>query len=448
MPDHDDLPRRDPGGAPPGNQGPEKPAPELDVTLSSSVARTISSGGGGSRPGPSGPAPTAIGGYRILRVLGEGGMGIVYEAEQQNPRRLVALKVVRGGHFVDEATVRMFRREAETLARLRHPNIGAIYESGRTEDGQHFFAMELVQGDNLDVYLAKRGRATSPEEVRFRLALFRRIAEAVHYAHLRGVIHRDLKPSNIVISREAGSSAGAATLSGVRLPDVKILDFGLARITEGDVQATQMTEVGVIKGTLPYMAPEQARGHAEAIDVRTDVYALGVLLYEMLSGARPYDVSRGSLIEAVRIICEEPPRSLRSSLSGTRRLDPDIETIVGKALEKDADRRYATAAAMYEDVERYLASQPILARPPSTVYQLRKFAGRNRALVAGITATFVVLMAGAIVSSLLASAARRCSAATERSRTATTRCDSASARRCSARPRSCSAMPRACSASL
>ncbi|MCC6652736.1 MAG: tetratricopeptide repeat protein [Candidatus Eisenbacteria bacterium] len=354
--------------------------------------------------------PESIGHYRILSKLGEGGMGIVYEAEQQFPRRLVALKVVRGGRVIDENMVRAFRREVETLARLRHPNIGGIYESGRTDDGQYFFAMELVRGDHLDVFLSRRAQVMTTEEVRFRLGLFRRIAEAVHYAHQRGVIHRDLKPSNIIISRDVDSETSINTLSGARLPDVKILDFGLARITESDVQATQVTEVGVIKGTLPYMSPEQARGNADAIDVRTDVYALGVILYEMLSNAKPYDVSRSSLLEAVRVICEQQPRSLRSTISGSRRLDPDIETLVGKALEKDAERRYSSAAAMAEDVERYLSSQPILARPPSTLYQLQKFAARNRALVFGIAATFVVLLAGIVVSTREALRANRAEA--------------------------------------
>jgi serine/threonine protein kinase len=385
---------------------------ELDATIASpasGASRSASGSIGTSGPIPSAPTgelPESIGRYRIVGKLGEGGMGIVYEAEQQDPKRRVALKVVRG-KFVDESTIRMFRREAETLARLRHPNIAAIYESGRTDDGQHYFAMELVQGHNLDQFLSGRPRALTAEEVRFRLALFRRIAEAVHYAHQRGVIHRDLKPTNLFISDDARSEVSVTTLSGVRLPDIKILDFGLARITEGDVQATQVTEVGMIKGTLPYMSPEQARGNVELIDVRTDVYALGVILYEMLASAKPYDVSRASLIEAVRVICEEPPRSLRTTISGSRRLDPDIETIVGKALEKDAERRYASAAAMAEDVERYLASQPILARPPSTLYQMQKFAGRNRALVTGLAATFVVLVLGVVVSSWQAIRATR-----------------------------------------
>ncbi len=362
--------------------------------------------GGPSARATATPLPDRIGRYRIVGVLGEGGMGIVYEAEQESPRRRVAVKVVRGGHVVDEMQLRMFQREVDTLARLQHPNIGAIYESGRTEDGRHFFAMELVRGDTLDDYLAARGEAETADEIRFRLALFRKITDAVHYAHQRGVIHRDLKPSNIIVTEagahEADGSDTTTTWTGLRVPEIKILDFGLARITEGDIQAATLTaEIGVIKGTLPYMSPEQTRGDPEEVDLRADVYALGVILFEMLSGQRPYDLARGALIEAVRVICEVPPAPLRQTMPGVRRLDADVETIVGKALEKEADRRYSSAAALSQDVARYLSSQPILARPPSAVYQLRKFAARNRVLVGGIAATFVVLVAGVVVSTVL-----------------------------------------------
>jgi serine/threonine protein kinase len=363
-------------------------------------------------PTPTSPAqlPPTIGQYRILGKLGEGGMGMVYEAQQEHPKRKVAVKIVRGGQFVDEQRVRMFQREADTLARLKHANIATIYESGRTEDGQHFFAMELVRGETLEAYLKERPQPLTPQELELRLRLFRKIADAVHYAHQRGVIHRDLKPSNIVVTEEAARE-DASTVSGVHLPEIKILDFGLARITEGDVAATTMaTDVGVIKGTLPYMSPEQARGDPEEIDVRTDVYALGVVLYELLTGSRPYDVLRKSLAEAVRVICEDPPRPLKQTWSGVRRPDHDIETILGKALEKTADRRYASAAALSEDIGRYLTSQPILARPPSVTYQVRKFAQRNRVLVVGVAAIVVALAAGAVVSTWQAVRATRAEA--------------------------------------
>jgi len=340
-----------------------------------------------------------------LRKLGEGGMGVVYEAEQESPRRVVAVKVIQGGMFVDDARVRLFEREAEALARLRHPDIAVIYEAGRTREGLPFFAMELVKGDTLDTYMESRGPAASREEVRFRLALFRKIVDAVHYAHQRGVIHRDLKPSNILLTAEDSREVSGpdSTVQGLCLPAIKILDFGLAKITEGDISATTMnTGVGEIKGTLAYMSPEQARGDPEAIDVRTDVYALGVILYEMLAGQRPYDLARASLVEAVRVICEEPPRQLREAMRGSHRLDPDVETIVGKALEKESTRRYSSAAALSEDLTRQLTSQPIVARPPSTVYHLRKFAARNRVLVGGIAATFVALAAGATLATVLA----------------------------------------------
>ena len=348
--------------------------------------------------GDRGPAldeklPAEIGGFRILGKLGEGGMGIVYEAEQQNPRRRVALKVVRGGHFVDEAYLRMFRREAETLARLVHPNIASIYEAGRTDDGQHFFTMELVRGKALSQFVRDRlgGEAPDREQLRDRLKLFVTICRAVNYAHQRGVIHRDLKPSNLVVT-EAG--------------EVKVLDFGLARITDADVAAaTVMSEVGMIKGTLPYMSPEQARGDSREIDLRTDVYALGALLYEILSGRQPVDTS-GSLVQALHAICEVPPRPLRETAAGDA-IDADLRTIAEKALDKDPVQRYQSASDLADDVERYLESRPILAHPPSTMYQLRKLASRHRGSVAAAGAIAALLVVLAVTMAVQAQRVRK-----------------------------------------
>jgi serine/threonine protein kinase len=334
--------------------------------------------------------PSHVGDYAILGRLGEGGMGVVYEAEQRNPKRRVALKVIRGGQFVDELRVRMFQREVESLARLKHPDLAAILEAGRTDDGEHYFAMELVHGVTLDAYIAARTAPLDHDELAFRLRLFRRIADAVHYAHQRGVIHRDLKPSNILVS-------GA---------ELKILDFGVARITDADAGATMAPEVGVVKGTLPYMSPEQVRGDSTEVDVRSDVYALGVILYEILTGVRPYDIGT-NLLQAVRVICEQPPRALRSGWRWKTRLDPDLETIAAKALAKAADDRYASAAALSEDVERYLTSQPLIARPPSTIYQIKKLVQRRRGPFLAAAAALAIIVGLAVEMSVLYARSQR-----------------------------------------
>ena len=305
---------------------------------------------------PEQPIPTRIGSYLVHRRLGHGGMGVVYEAEQQVPRRMVAIKVVRGGQHVDEYRLRLFEREAQTLAKLRHPGIAAVYEGGRAEDGQPFFAMELVRGAPLNEFL-RSGEVSRPK----RLELFRRICSAINYAHQRGVIHRDLKPTNILIDAEGNP---------------KILDFGLARITDPDgAIKTETLQVGRIMGTLPYMSPEEARGNPDEIDVRSDLYSLGVVFYEMLTGELPYALHNRGIPEAIRIICEDAPRRPRMI---DRSLGGDLETIAMKALEKEPARRYQSVAAMSEDVERYLHNEPILARRASTLYHLRKFVVRHR----------------------------------------------------------------------
>jgi eukaryotic-like serine/threonine-protein kinase len=343
-----------------------------------------------------------IGSYRIIRQIGAGGMGVIYEAEQQQPKRLVALKVIQGTRLLDEQTIKLFEREAQALARLKHPGIAAIYESGRTPQGQHFFAMELVRGETLEAYLERSAESPimTPALLRERLAIFHKIAEAITYAHQRGVIHRDLKPSNIIIQREFDFGDSDAE----RVPGIKILDFGLARITESDmaVATTFGTEIGKIQGTLPYMSPEQIRGNPDEIDVRSDVYSLGIILYEMIAGRRPYDVHQMMLHEAARVICEVLPDPLAKSWSGTKRLDRDIETIVGKALEKDAPRRYQSVAALGEDISRFLTGQPILARPPNAVYQLRKMAARHKLGFAFTALVFVLIASFSIGISIQA----------------------------------------------
>jgi tetratricopeptide (TPR) repeat protein len=344
-------------------------------------------GASGPPPGPSGAhVPPRIGRYRILRVIGEGGMGTVYEAEQESPRRTVALKVIRPG-FVTPSHLRRFEQESHLLGRLQHPGIAQVYEAGTADSGhgpQPYFAMELVRGETLE-RVAEAHRL----DVRARLDLFARVCDAVHHAHQKGIVHRDLKPANILVD-EAGQP--------------KVLDFGVARATDSDVHATMHTEVGAIVGTLAYMSPEQVAADPTALDTRSDVYALGVVLYELLSGRLPYDLRQKGLTEAVRIIRDEDPTRL-SMISPPLR--GDVETITAKALSKERERRYASAAELAADIRRYLKDEPIVARPPTTSYQLRKFAARNRALVLGLAAVFVALLVGTGVSTWQAVRARR-----------------------------------------
>lgn len=353
---------------------------------------------------------SSIGGYRVIRKLGHGGMGVVWEAEQQMPRRPVALKVIRGGQLGDEHHVKLFEREVQTLARLKHPGIAAIHEAGCTADGEHFFAMELVRGESLADYLAhRRGESDHPFDTSEVLSLFLQVADAVSYAHQRAVIHRDLKPSNILVSCERFSRESSG--SGPVPPRIKIVDFGLARITEADVAATTaLSEAGTVRGTLQYMSPEQTRGNPDEIDLRSDVYSMGVILYEMLTGAPPYQLPATGVVEAIRIIRDDRPgqprrawAENRSTLnSTTRTLDRDLETIVLKALEKEPSRRYQSVSDMAGDIERHLAGHPIMARPPSAGYQLRKLVARHRT-GAGFLVALLLLLSGFLVVTALQS---------------------------------------------
>ena len=325
-----------------------------------------------------------IGRYRILRLAGEGGMGTVYEAEQDHPRRVVALKVIKPGLTAEEL-IRRFELESQALGRLQHPGIAQIYEGGTTDAGfgpQPYFAMEFIRGEDLKNYAGRHSLDT-----RARLELAIKICQAVEHAHQHGIIHRDLKPGNILVD-ETGQP--------------KIVDFGVARVTDSDAKVTRQTDVGQLVGTLAYMSPEQVAADPLGIDTRSDVYALGVVLYELLSGRLPYTVSR-QLHEAVRAIREEDPAALSAI---NRNYRGDIETIVMRALEKDKNRRYPSAAALAADIQHYLKDEPITARPASAIYQLSKFTRRHRALVAGMMAVFVALIAGVVASATQAMRAR------------------------------------------
>ncbi len=333
---------------------------------------------GSSQPENAPPFPEQIGRYRIVRRIADGGMGSVFEAEQDHPRRRVALKVIRADLASHEIR-RRFAHEAQILARLQHPGIAQIYDAGWADTpggSQPYFAMEYVSGLPLTTYANQRSL-----DVRERLRVFVRICQAVQHAHQKGVIHRDLKPGNILVD-DSGQP--------------KVLDFGVARATDSDLQqVTVRTDVGQLLGTLPYMSPEQVAADPAQLDTRSDVYALGVILHELLTGRLPYDLSRKMLHEAVRIIREVEPTTIGSE---SRIFRGDLETIVAKALEKDKERRYASAAELATDVERHLNDEPIVARPPSVFYQARKFTRRNKVLVAGLVSVFAALVTGTVVS--------------------------------------------------
>ena len=306
--------------------------------------------------------PERVGPYKVLRLLGVGGMGIVYVAEQERPRRTVALKVLQRG-LGSPALRRRFEHEAELLGRLRHPGIAQIYEAGTAGEGaqaQAYIAMELVDGRQLTDHADARRLGT-----RQRVELMHRVCEAIEHAHQRGIIHRDLKPANILID-ESGQP--------------KVLDFGVARALDAEVELTSYrTHVGQLVGTLPYMSPEQVEGDPAEIDTRSDVFALGVILYQLLTGRLPHEPTGRSLPEMARLIKDEAPPRLSTV---DKALRGDLEVIVAKALEKDKRRRYQSALDLGEDLRRDLSGEPIVAKADSAMYLLRKQLRRYRGLVA------------------------------------------------------------------
>ncbi|TWT42147.1 Serine/threonine-protein kinase PknA [Phycisphaerae bacterium RAS1] len=369
-----------------------RPSAPLDALASGGGARALAgslsqSDWTGADPSrlPALETPRQIGRYSIIRLIGEGGMGIVYEAQQDDPRRRVALKILRAG-FGSERLVERFHREAQMLGRLHHRGIAQIYEAQTSPPvGEApYFVMELIDGPPLSCFASDRKLT-----IRQRLELIAEIGDALAYAHAQGVVHRDLKPGNILVdtrSQPAGRTDDdpLASLETRLGGQPKILDFGVARCAEW--QTLTEAESGRLVGTIPYMSPEQAGGGA--IDARSDVYSLGVIAFELLAGRLPYDVAGKMPHEAARIIRDDEP--LRLGVLD-RRLRGDIEVIVAKALEKDAAGRYASAADLAADIRRHLLGRTIMARPASLPYRAWRIAGRRKAL----TAAAMVALAGA-----------------------------------------------------
>ncbi|MDX2016114.1 MAG: serine/threonine-protein kinase [Planctomycetota bacterium] len=334
--------------------------------------------------------PKRLGRYAIRRIIGEGAMGVVYEAEQHGTKRRVALKVVKHA-VVSLATLKRFELEAELLGRLDDPGIARVYEAGwlargndEAGDGpthQPFLAMEYVDGRPLTTFFRENRLS-----IRERLEILARVCDAVQHAHARGVIHRDLKPGNILVTRTG---------------QPKILDFGVARLSdEGSIRAPGAgrgeelaTSIGQLVGTLAYMSPEQAGGDPAELDVRSDVYSIGVMMYEGLSGSMPYEVRSKLLHEAIRTIREEEPRRLGAVSEMFR---GDVETIVAKAMEKDRARRYQTASELSADVGRYLRDEPITARPVGATYRALRWMRKHRewTIAAGVALAAGVVGAG------------------------------------------------------
>ncbi len=380
--------------------------PEVGSPAEQATGDQRTSGPSSSSPGPAlAERPEGLvhgqviaGRYTLLDELGEGGMGTVYRAAQTDPvKRHVALKLIKVG-MDSRAVLARFDAERQALALMDHPNIARVFDGGTTAAGQPFFVMELVKGEAITRYC---DRLRLP--VRARLELFVSVCQAVQHAHQKGIIHRDLKPSNVMVTEVDGR------------PTPKVIDFGVAKATEFDLTEESLGDTGAIVGTPAYMSPEQADPGSMDIDTRTDVYALGVILYELLAGSPPLDASqfkRGAILEMLRMVREvDPPKPSTKvstadalpSIAASRRSDPallkrelkgDLDWIVMKSLEKDRTRRYETASGFAADVLRHLAYEPVLAAPPSQAYRTRKFVRKHRGAVIAAGLVLTALLAG------------------------------------------------------
>jgi serine/threonine protein kinase len=362
------------------------------------------------------PPGTIIGPYRIVEQIGEGGMGVVYLAEQSQPvQRRVALKIVKPGMDSGQVIAR-FEAEKQALAMMDHPNIARVLDAGATEQGRPYFVMELVDGDPITRYCDEHHLS-----LRQRLELFVPVCQAIQHAHQKGIIHRDIKPSNVLITVQDGK------------PVPKVIDFGVAKAIEVKLtEQTLFTHHGMLIGTLEYMSSEQAEPGPQGVDTRSDIYSLGVLLYELLTGSTPLDrqrVRQAAYGEILRLIKEEdPPKpSTRLSQSGeslasisalrqteparlTKLLRGELDWIVMKSLEKEPARRYDAASALAADIQRFLNDEPVEASPPSRAYRLRKFVRRNRLVIGTAAIVAASLLTGTILASW--QAARATAAAT------------------------------------
>ena len=379
------------------------------------------------------PQPSRIGPYKILDCLGEGGMGIVYLAEQEGlGKRKVAVKVIKLG-MDSRAFVARFEQERQALALMQHDGIAKVYDCGTTESGQPFFAMEYVKGVPLVDYCDQHKLS-----IQDRIALLQQVCSAVQHAHQKGVVHRDLKPGNVLVDDQGGK------------PQAKVIDFGLAKAMGQKLGAQSLfTEKGVIVGTLEYMAPEQADATNADIDTRADVYSLGVVVYETLTGQLPFsrqELLAAGELEMRRILREMDPPKPSTKLSGLRdsanaiaaqrqtrfgalhkALAVDLDWLVLKALEKDRNRRYATANALSMDLQRYLDHEPLQAGPPSASYRLGKLARRYRVQLTTAGFVFAASIAFGGVAAVQHANAKRQAGVADRQREVAERSSAAAA---------------------